>query len=92
MICRRYLVSGRVQGVFFRASTQRQAQSQGLTGWVRNRIDGRVEVMACGDEQRLETFAKWLEIGPDYAKVTKIKVINESTSNIPGTFDVLPTV
>lgn len=91
MICRRFLVSGRVQGVFYRASTQRQAQSQGLTGWVRNRIDGRVEVLACGDRQQLEAFEKWLEIGPDYAKVSKIKVINENTSSIPGAFDVLPT-
>lgn len=91
MSCRRIFVSGRVQGVFYRASTQRQAQSQGLTGWVRNRFDGRVEVLACGDEQQLEAFTKWLEIGPDYAKVTNIKVMHDKPSNIPATFDVMPT-
>lgn len=91
MNCRRFLVSGRVQGVFYRASTQRQAQSQGLTGWVRNCYDGRVEVLACGDEQQLATFAKWLEIGPEYAKVSNIKIIIEKPSAIPATFDVLPT-
>lgn len=91
MICRRFLVSGRVQGVFYRASTQHQARLLGLTGWVRNRYDGRVEVLACGDQQQLEALAKWLEIGPEYAKVTNIEV---STENLPVTatsFDVLPT-
>ena len=91
MICRRFLVSGRVQGVFYRACTQQQARHLGLTGWVRNRYDGRVEVLAWGDEQQLEALAKWLEIGPEYAKVTNIEV---STENLPVTatsFDVVPT-
>ena len=91
MICRRFIVSGRVQGVFYRASTQRQARSRGLTGWVRNRSDGRVEVLACGDELQLGVFAKWLEIGPEYAKVTNIVVSTEDLSDTPDTFDVLPT-
>lgn len=91
MICRRYLVSGRVQGVFYRASTQRQARSQGLTGWVRNRYDGCVEVLACGEEQQQAVFAKWLEIGPEYAKVSNIKVVVVKTSDYPTSFDVLPT-
>ena len=91
MTCRRYLVSGRVQGVFYRASTQRQALSQGLVGWGRNRRDGRVEVLACGDEQQLEAFAKWLEIGPEYAKVTNIEVSTENPPDTPATFAVLPT-
>ena len=91
MICRRYLVSGRVQGVFYRDSTRRQARAQGISGWVRNRFDGRVEVLACGDEQQLERFKKWLEIGPEYAKVTNIKEIAENPSTVPSGFDVLPT-
>ncbi len=91
MICRRFLVSGRVQGVFYRDSTRRQARAMGITGWVRNLFDGRVEVLACGDKQQLETFNKWLEIGPEYAKVTNIEVMDEQSSNIPTTFDVLPT-
>jgi acylphosphatase len=91
MICRRFFVSGRVQGVFYRDSTRREAQALGLTGWVRNLFDGRVEVFACGAEPQLETLAKWLEIGPEYAKVTNIKVIIEKNTPVPDTFDVLPT-
>ena len=91
MICRRYLISGRVQGVFYRASAQRYAQSLALSGWVRNRHDGRVELLACGEEPVLLALEKWLEIGPDFAKVTNIEVISENPSNIPAAFDVLPT-
>jgi acylphosphatase len=91
MICRRFLVSGRVQGVFFRDSTRREARALGLTGWVRNLSDGRVEVLACGSEPQLETLAKWLEIGPEYAKVTNIEVIIEKNTPVPASFDVLPT-
>ncbi len=91
MSCRRYLISGRVQGVFYRASAQRYALSLGLSGWVRNRRDGKVELLACGEEPVLAELEKWLEIGPDYAKVTNIKVINENPPSIPATFDVLPT-
>ena len=92
MICRQYIVSGRVQGVFFRASTQRQARALGLTGWVRNRYDGRVEVLAYGDEQQLSIFAKWLEIGPERSKVTNIKVSEQKISVAPTSFEVMPTV
>jgi len=91
MICRRFFVSGRVQGVFYRDSTRREAQALGLTGWVRNLFDGRVEVFACGAKPQLETFAKWLEIGPEYAKVTNIEIIIEKNTPVPDTFDVLPT-
>jgi acylphosphatase len=91
MICHRYLVSGRVQGVFYRASAQRYAQSMGLTGWVRNLRDGRVELLACGEASVLAELEKWLEIGPEYAKVTNIEVTAENPSNIPAAFKVLPT-
>ncbi len=91
MICRRFLVSGRVQGVFYRDSTRREAHALGLSGWVRNLFDGRVEVLACGAEQQLETFAKWLEIGPEHAKVTNIEVIIEKNTPVSDSFDVLPT-
>lgn len=91
MSCRRYLISGRVQGVFYRASAQRYAQSLDLCGWVRNRRDGRVELLACGDEAVLETLENWLEIGPEYAKVTNIEVISENPSTMPTMFEVLPT-
>ena len=82
----------RVQGVFYRSSAQRYAQSLELTGWVRNLRDGRVELLACGEASVLAELEKWLEIGPEYAKVTNIEVIMENPSIIPAAFEVLPTV
>ncbi len=70
--CRRFVVSGRVQGVFFRAATRNEAQRLGLTGWVRNRDDGTVEVVACGGEQELGKFESWLWQGPPNARVASV--------------------
>jgi acylphosphatase len=67
-------VSGRVQGVCFRMETREQAQLFGITGWVRNLPDGRVEVMASGDEMQLKQLHEWLKQGPDLARVTDISV------------------
>ena len=95
MNCKRYLVSGRVQGVFYRGSAQRQAKQLGLKGWVRNLGDGRVEMLALGDEDSLDMIEKWLEIGPEYAKVTNIEVIDENIDDVAGsladTFEVKAT-
>jgi acylphosphatase len=91
MVCRRYLISGRVQGVFYRSSTRKQAAALGLRGWVRNLADGRVECLACGEMQTVEELEKWLEIGPDYAKVTNIEVITESPVELAEIFEILPT-
>ena len=91
MSCYRYLISGRVQGVFYRASAQQQAASLGLRGWARNLVDGRVELLACGDQVDLEELEKWLQIGPEYAKVSNIEVITESCSELPDNFEVRPT-
>ena len=91
MICNRYLISGRVQGVFYRASAQQQAVKLGLSGWVRNLPDGRVELLACGDQTVLEELEKWLQIGPDDAKVSNIEVIAESQKELAETFEVKPT-
>lgn len=66
------LVSGRVQGVCFRAETQAQAARLGLTGWVRNLPDGRVEVQAFGPEQALDELRTWLKKGPPMAHVLKL--------------------
>jgi len=70
--CRRFWISGRVQGVCFRASTQSRATFIGLTGWVRNLVDGRVEAVACGDRQQLADFERWLHQGPDLARVDSV--------------------
>ena len=91
MVCYRYLISGRVQGVFYRAGAQQQASSLGLRGWVRNLVDGRVELLACGDQAVLKELEKWLQIGPDYAKVSNIEVITETPKVLSETFEVKPT-
>jgi acylphosphatase len=68
------IVHGRVQGVSFRYHTMRTATPLGLQGWVRNLPDGTVEVQAEGERAALEELAKWLEHGPDYARVTDLKL------------------
>jgi acylphosphatase len=78
--------------VFYRSSTQQYARQLGLRGWVRNRRDGRVELLASGSEEKLDELEKWLEIGPEYAKVTNIKVITENQVDTPSTFEVFPTI
>ncbi|MDX1570597.1 MAG: acylphosphatase [Xanthomonadales bacterium] len=70
--CRKFLVSGRVQGVFFRASTQKQARSLGLTGHAINLPDGRVEVLACGDAGALDQIEQWLWQGSPAASVSDV--------------------
>lgn len=71
-------VSGRVQGVFFRATTREKARKLGLTGWVKNLRDGRVEVKAEGQKSKLEALESFLHEGPSYARVTKVEA-NYST-------------
>lgn len=66
-------VSGRVQGVCFRMETSQQAKLFGLTGWVRNLKDGRVEVMACGEQVALDQLRTWLAQGPSMAKVLNLE-------------------
>lgn len=68
-LCMHCYISGKVQGVWFRASTKVQADKLTITGWVRNLPDGRVEVLACGTEDQLEQLYTWLQQGPQYARV-----------------------
>lgn len=68
------VVRGRVQGVFFRASTQREARRLGLTGWVKNRGDGAVELLAEGEEAQLRQLCMWAERGPSAARVEDVQV------------------
>jgi acylphosphatase len=67
-------VHGRVQGVFFRASAQREAKRLGLTGWVRNRKDQTVELLAEGEETGIKDFIAWAQHGPTGARVDKVDV------------------
>ncbi|MGO1542248.1 MAG: acylphosphatase [Luteimonas sp.] len=69
----RFLVSGRVQGVFFRASTRERALALGLRGHAVNLPDGQVEVHAAGDAEALEKLAAWLRHGPPMAKVDRVE-------------------
>ncbi len=69
-----FKVHGRVQGVYFRASTVQCAQELGLTGWVRNCDDGSVEGVAEGPRHRLEQLISWCWQGPSGAKVTNVEV------------------
>lgn len=69
----RCLISGRVQGVFYRASTQAQALDLGITGWARNLQDGRVEVIACGDAASIARLKSWLWQGPSAADVSDVR-------------------
>lgn len=72
--CRRFLVSGRVQGVFFRSSTRDRAMQLGLKGFARNLEDGRVEVHACGKRDVLAVLEEWLWQGPPMAQVNDVVV------------------
>lgn len=73
MSAARFLVSGRVQGVWFRGSTQRRARELGLDGFARNLADGRVEVVASGDAAAVEELAAWLRQGPPLAEVEAVE-------------------
>jgi acylphosphatase len=73
-VCRRCVVSGRVQGVFYRASSQQQARRLGVVGHAHNKADGSVEVLACGDENAVLRLIEWLWIGPSAAKVANVAV------------------
>jgi len=67
-------IEGRVQGVFFRACTQEEAQKRTLTGWVKNLYDGRVETIFEGEEEDVQSMIKWCHSGPPHAVVTGVSV------------------
>ena len=95
-ICKQIFVSGQVQGVFFRDSTRRFATDLKLTGGVRNLTDGRVEVQVAGDEVAVQELIKWLEIGPKFAKVSTIEVVDLADNYLlgqnQGHFMIWPTL
>jgi len=68
-----FMVEGRVQGVFYRASTREQALALGLSGHARNLPDGRVEVLASGAGESLDALERWLWQGPPAANVTSVR-------------------
>ena len=79
------LISGHVQGVFYRQSTQQQARRLGLSGWVRNLPDGRVEAKVWGDAEAINVLARWCHTGPSNALVTDISVEDtQPEANVTG--------
>ena len=68
------VVRGRVQGVYFRATAQREARQHGLSGWVKNRGDGSVEIVAEGEEDDVKDFLNWAHAGPSTARVDAVDV------------------
>lgn len=76
-------MAGRVQGVFYRASTRARAQSLGVTGYARNLADGRVEVLACGTPEAVEALCEWLWQGPPAAQVSAIETEHVAVQSLP---------
>ena len=67
------VVRGKVQGVFYRVSARDAAEERGITGWVRNRQDGSVEIIASGEEEAVRSFGNWCRQGPKGAHVTGVE-------------------
>jgi acylphosphatase len=87
-VARRCLVSGRVQGVYYRASAQQRARAAGIGGHARNLEDGRVEVLVCGEERQVLEFIDWLWIGPSAAKVAEVivEIVELHPGQLPSDF------
>lgn len=86
-VCRHFRVSGRVQGVAFRAATLEEAQRLGLSGWVRNLPTGEVEALACGEPAELEALERWLWQGPRAARVATVTAVDAPLQAFDG-FDI----
>jgi acylphosphatase len=81
---RLFTVYGRVQGVWFRDSTRREAERRGIAGYAINLPDGSVEVLACGASNALDELANWLKSGPPMASVTRVEVRDADTDELSG--------
>jgi len=88
MIRRRVVVTGTVQGVFFRDSCRREAQSRQVAGSVRNRTDGAVEAVFEGSEADVAAMCRWCETGPRHADVASVETTEEEPRGISG-FEIL---
>ena len=77
MVRKQVLVSGRVQGVFFRDHTQKWASSLGLTGWVRNLLDERVEILVEGEEDKIQMLIAKVKQGPPMARVDNLDITSQ---------------
>lgn len=82
------LISGRVQGVFFRSNTKDHAIELGLNGWVRNLPDGRVEAVFEGTEKKIKEMIEWCKRGPGFADVSKVDVEFNGAGNEFKNFEI----
>ncbi|HEX7048313.1 MAG TPA: acylphosphatase [Gammaproteobacteria bacterium] len=87
-VCKRCHVSGKVQGVFFRAATRDRAQSLHVTGYAKNLDDGRVEVLACGEAKDVDELIDWLWEGSSGARVDRVDV-EDADEDAPQDFRML---
>lgn len=87
-VCLHVIVNGRVQGVFFRVYTQRQAKSLGLTGWVRNRPDGSVEALVEGEKEKVDQMRQWFYQGSPGSEVTQVTATGQPVSGAYGDFEI----
>ncbi len=81
-------VTGRVQGVYYRQSTQREALARRLTGWVRNLPDGRVELVAEGHPGQVAELVQWLQRGPAAARVEEVEISEVAPTGGTAPFEV----
>lgn len=88
MSAARFFVRGKVQGVWFRASTREQARALGLRGYARNLADGRVEVLAAGDDAAIDALADWLRQGPPNARVDAVERESADESEAGRGFEI----
>jgi len=87
-VCRHIYLSGRVQGVGFRAFTRRNAKRLGVSGWVKNLADGRVEAVIYGDRDKVEDLISRMETGPSLAEVEEIEVEEQKTPPAEKDFQI----
>jgi acylphosphatase len=71
------LISGQVQGVWYRANTKQKAEELGLTGWVKNTANGDVEAVFVGDESSVNEMMTWCRVGPPLAQVDNVRIIRK---------------
>ena len=88
MAAARFLVAGKVQGVFFRASTRAEADRLGLDGYARNLPDGRVEVLVAGADNAIQALAQWLQHGPPQAQVDAVERENAVVDALSPGFSI----
>ena len=81
---RRVVVHGNVQGVFFRDSTEKEARSRGVAGWVRNRDDGTVEAVFEGDSDAVDALVEFCRSGPSRADVERVDAEDEEPEGLDG--------